>query len=49
MLCVTTFIISDVTKSFIIQDIIESIVNNRVRITDHADEESQADNLRRAR
>jgi hypothetical protein len=28
-----------------IDDIVESIRNNRIRITDHADEEAQSDNL----
>jgi len=32
-------------KSLRIQDIIESIVKNRVRISDHADEEAQTDKL----
>ena len=28
-----------------LDDVIEAVLNNRVRITDHADEEAQADSL----
>jgi hypothetical protein len=33
------------TREINIKDIIESILNNRVRISDHADEEAEADKL----